>query len=409
VRDLSRPLGVIDATGNGGNLVTPFLYTNVIGPQAGQRCDRPIGVSTSVHNKFQLIAPYLAQKGNTNGHGGYVRSLHQPLGTIVSKQFDLLVAPLAVKFYKSGIVKRIDGPLDSITSRDRFGLASAYLTKLRGSGGWSSIAKPIDTICAGAATFGLTSAYLLANNTNNWCTAITDPIGAITTANRHYLMSAFVTHLRGTHGRGIGGSGLSLRDLVPTITSGGGHLYCTSAALTPVEVGSDSSSDGAHHYAGGNSFGHDFSPYAAIWVPRPVEYSVASYYLYLGATACIPAENHQCIYTPRELLGPSENPAINRGFWRVYDLMRRFLGDKAPLPIVRKDGCEYLIYDIGMRMLTPRELLNAQFGPELAKDYVLTGTRESQVAKIGNSVPPLLGAAVVAANWNSEDESGVAA
>lgn len=107
-------------------------------------------------------------------------------------------------------------------------------------------------------------------------------------------------------------------------------------------------------------------------------------------------------------MGPSESPNINRGFWRVYDLLRKFLGPAAPLPIVRKDGVEYLIYDIGMRMLAPRELLNAQFGPELARDYVLTGSRESQVAKIGNSVPPLLGAAVVGVNWN-DAETGVAA
>lgn len=120
-------------------------------------------------------------------------------------------------------------------------------------------------------------------------------------------------------------------------------------------------------------------------------------------------------------MGPSDNPAINRGFWRVYDLLRKYLGPSAPLPIVRKrepighEGSgmwrtvEYPIHDIGMRMMRPRELLNAQFGPELAKDYVLTGTRENQVAKIGNSVPPLLGAAVIAANWRDTEIGEVAA
>jgi hypothetical protein len=110
--------------------------------------------------------------------------------------------------------------------------------------------------------------------------------------------------------------------------------------------------------------------------------------------------NHLYLTDCRMIDGPTDDPEINAGFWRVHELLKRFLGPDAPLPIVRRideDGIEqqYLIYDIGMRMLSPRELLNAQFGPELAKDYILTGTRESQVAKIGNSVPPYLGAAVI--------------
>jgi hypothetical protein len=45
-----------------------------------------------------------------------------PLHTITSVHNKFhLVAPLAVKFYKSGIVKPITGPLDAITHRDRFG------------------------------------------------------------------------------------------------------------------------------------------------------------------------------------------------------------------------------------------------------------------------------------------------
>lgn len=54
-----------------------------------------------------------------------------------------------------------------------------------------------------------------------------------------------------------------------------------------------------------------------------------------------------------------------------------------------------VIVDIGMRMLTPRELARAQGFPE---SYVLTGTKTNQVEKIGNSVCPQVAAALVAAN-----------
>jgi DNA (cytosine-5)-methyltransferase 1 len=55
----------------------------------------------------------------------------------------------------------------------------------------------------------------------------------------------------------------------------------------------------------------------------------------------------------------------------------------------------HIIADIGLRMLTPRELARCQgFGD----DYVLTGTKTSQVARIGNSVCPPVAEAIVRAN-----------
>ena len=56
---------------------------------------------------------------------------------------------------------------------------------------------------------------------------------------------------------------------------------------------------------------------------------------------------------------------------------------------------EHVIVDIGMRMLTPRELARAQGFPDT---YLLTGTKTSQVARIGNSVCPHVAAAIVKAN-----------
>ena len=46
-------------------------------------------------------------------------------------------------------------------------------------------------------------------------------------------------------------------------------------------------------------------------------------------------------------------------------------------------------------MLTPRELARAQGFPD---SYKLTGTKTSQVAKIGNSVCPVLAKVLVEAN-----------
>lgn len=58
-------------------------------------------------------------------------------------------------------------------------------------------------------------------------------------------------------------------------------------------------------------------------------------------------------------------------------------------------GEEYAIVDIGLRMLTPRELARCQGFPD---DFQLVGTQTKQIAGIGNSVSPPMARAVVAAN-----------
>lgn len=71
-------------------------------------------------------------------------------------------------------------------------------------------------------------------------------------------------------------------------------------------------------------------------------------------------------------------------------------GEKLGLVTVTIEGETYIIVDIGMRMLTPRELARGQGFPD---SYVLTGTKTSQVARIGNSVSPVMAEALVRANY----------
>lgn len=78
------------------------------------------------------------------------------------------------------------------------------------------------------------------------------------------------------------------------------------------------------------------------------------------------------------------------------------------LVTVTIDGEEYAIADIGMRMLTPRELFAAQgFPPDYDIEAVEANggkplTKTSQIAKCGNSVCPDLSRALVAANFAEE-------
>lgn len=66
--------------------------------------------------------------------------------------------------------------------------------------------------------------------------------------------------------------------------------------------------------------------------------------------------------------------------------------------LVTVAGVEYEIVDIGLRMLTPRELARAQGFPDT---YTLTGTKTSQIARIGNSVCPVMAEALARANYTA--------
>lgn len=80
--------------------------------------------------------------------------------------------------------------------------------------------------------------------------------------------------------------------------------------------------------------------------------------------------------------------------------------DRFGLVTVTIDGEPFVIVDIGMRMLSPRELARAQGFPD---SYVLTGTKTSQTARIGNSVPPHFPAAIVPVNLEEPEGEEVAA
>ncbi|MCL2220825.1 MAG: DNA cytosine methyltransferase [Oscillospiraceae bacterium] len=75
---------------------------------------------------------------------------------------------------------------------------------------------------------------------------------------------------------------------------------------------------------------------------------------------------------------------------------------KDRLGLVTVHGQQYAITDIGLRMLTPRELFNAQgFPPDYVIDAGALGSpisKAAQIARCGNAVPPPFSEAIVRAN-----------
>jgi DNA (cytosine-5)-methyltransferase 1 len=93
---------------------------------------------------------------------------------------------------------------------------------------------------------------------------------------------------------------------------------------------------------------------------------------------------------------------------QVADFLRAHgVWDEREFVTVDIDGATFVVVDIGMRMLTPRELYSLQGFPA---DYQIDGyddgnkwvsfSKEVQVSCVGNSVCPPVAKALVAANCN---------
>lgn len=89
-------------------------------------------------------------------------------------------------------------------------------------------------------------------------------------------------------------------------------------------------------------------------------------------------------------------------FAEVRTLLSKYCGPDVAPGLVNIEGEKYAIFDIGLRMLTPRELFKAQgFPGDYIIDYTKNGklaTKSAQVARCGNSVCPALAEALVRAN-----------
>lgn len=90
---------------------------------------------------------------------------------------------------------------------------------------------------------------------------------------------------------------------------------------------------------------------------------------------------------------------------QIRDLLNRYCGyalGEGDLLLLSIGGAPYYIADIGLRMLSPRELYNAMgFPPDYIIDHDAAGKpypKTQQVARCGNAVCPPMAAAVVAAN-----------
>lgn len=235
---------------------------------------------------IEATEPFIVRICQTGSDGGKVRSVGEPLGTIVSKNEHCLAVPYLSKYHgqKSEQDSRCStpgGPIATLDTQNRFALVSAFLAKHYGG--------------------------VVGHRPDR-------PLGTVTAVDHHGVAAAQLVKLYETS------NGADVRDPMPTVTGQGNHIAEVRAFLIK---------------------------YYGTWCGQNLNEPAAT-------------------VTGKDRLG-----------------------------LVVVHGEEYQIADIGLRMLQPRELARAQGFHE---SYVLTGTKSSQVARIGNSVCPPVAAALVRAN-----------
>jgi DNA (cytosine-5)-methyltransferase 1 len=111
-------------------VIEPFVMAinHVDKQENGRRCfsmDDPMRTLTT-EKSFALVEPFLmaVNHPNTEETGQRCYPVDKPLGTLTTKGSFAKVDSFLVKYYGSGIATSLDGPLDTITTKDRFGLVT---------------------------------------------------------------------------------------------------------------------------------------------------------------------------------------------------------------------------------------------------------------------------------------------
>jgi DNA (cytosine-5)-methyltransferase 1 len=117
-----EPLATIVADGSNHMLVEPEPFVTVLRRNAdGASVRRPLPTVTAAGNHLWLTTPpgafYVKNFSSTTGDAHLVKSVNGPLGAITTSDHHGLVIP----YYRTGRAKTTREPLDTLTTRDRFG------------------------------------------------------------------------------------------------------------------------------------------------------------------------------------------------------------------------------------------------------------------------------------------------
>lgn len=334
-----------------------------------ENVNNPLSTVTAV-GSHELINPVVSPYGIECNHtgDGHISDLRNPTRTVTAKctagRADVKLAPFHMHNNENARGTDIREPVNTVTSAGGQMLVTPALIQYHGEQSENEVRgqdlrDPLMTVDA-SNRYGLMAPILTQYFSNGMPHAVSEPLNTITTKDRENLAVAHISKFYG----GVVGSEAILP--LPTVTS------VDHNALTVSHLA---------HFKGKDK-GQDCREPLMTITARDGQFAEIR-------TMIVKWDGQTDLgYWPqvRELLNKYTD-------WRIYD-------DEVLLLWIR--GAWYFIRDIGLRMLTPRELYNAMgFPPDYIIDRDVTGkkiSRADQVARCGNAVCPPLAAAVVRAN-----------
>lgn len=359
------------------NSANPFIVP--LTHQGGDRTEdihKPMMTVTGANRgEKALIVPTLVQTGYGEREGQAPRALdlHKPLGTVVAAQKHALVTAFLNEHAQASSqrVMPIDEPMRTQMAEVKgghFSVVTAHIQRDMGKSVGHPVDEPLATITAGGGgKCAIVAASLVKHYTGVVGSDMKDPLGTVTSVDHHSLLTANLVHMgHGEEANGAKRWSHGVRDITDplnTVTASGMpaalvtsnliKLRGTSKEGQPVDEPLHTiSAQGAHH--------------------AEVRAFMIKYY------------------------GTDQDPQLGEPLHTVTT--------KDRFGLVTVKGQQYQIVDIGLRMLTPRELYRAQGFPESYQierggdGRVLTKT--AQVRMCGNSVCPPMAHAYVAANYS---------
>lgn len=392
VESANEPMRTVTGAHRGEKAVVAPYFVPRYGERPGQEprsmpVTRPMSVVVPTANGGSLVAPVLARtahgdvdrKGKKRGRGAI--SATEPLPSVLASGDLAVVAPVLAYAQHGGAARPVDAPMHTVTAskKDQNQLLAVHLTKFNTGSVGSGAGEPVPTVVSGshspethggaATPLGVVAAAVVKMSGNPATHAPghkpDEPLHTVRAAGQHHAVASVYL---AQHNGGMVGH--SANEPVSTLSSKGSQQTVVAAV--------------AIKYFGNETEGHSCAePTGTVTTRDRVGH--------IEAVCLAPP------LTEEQLAGARCVAAFLRSFGVEFE------GEFATVG-------EYIIVDIGMRMLRPRELFRAQGFPE---NYIIDraiivdkdGTRrevvlskEAQIRMCGNSVCPPLAEALVRAN-----------
>lgn len=355
----------------------PFIVPTGYGERTGQAprvhdIDAPVPTVVGT-GKENLCRPLLAPVTVTNTSNSVGGTVGAPVHTVTTAGNQMLVTPFLAECNHSGggHIAPVGDAHKTITAKHTGGIVAPALIQyhteqtehVRASG----LGTPINTVDA-SNRYGLTCANLVEYYTGGRPLDVAEPMHTVTSHDREAVVAAHIAKYYG------GVVGEKVGEPLPTVTAIDHNAVCAAHVVK---------------FKGDNVGTPPSEPLQTVTASAGKERACS------GGTFAVCRAHLAKIRSGDDL-----------GHWpEIRALLNEFCGytlAEDDVLLLEIGGALYYIADIGLRMLSPRELYNAMgFPPDYIIDRDYEGheyKKSAQVARCGNAVCPPVASALVRAN-----------